>query len=45
MQQLLESIAEQIRLSSLLDIAIVALLIYWLFSLIRGTPPSASSSA
>lgn len=37
MQQLLESIAEQIRLSSLLDIAIVALLIYWLFSLIRGT--------
>jgi len=37
MSQLLEPILQQVKLSSLLDIAIVALLIYWLFSLIRGT--------
>jgi diadenylate cyclase len=37
MQQLLASIIEQIRLTSLIDIGITALLIYWLFSLIRGT--------
>jgi diadenylate cyclase len=37
MQQLLASIIEQIRLNSLIDIGITALLIYWLFSLIRGT--------
>jgi diadenylate cyclase len=37
MQQLLESILDQITLNALLDIAIVSLLLYWLFSLIRGT--------
>ena len=37
MPQLLEPIVEQIRLASLIDIGITALLIYWLFSLIRGT--------
>jgi len=37
MTQTLEPILQQIEWSSLLDIAIVALLIYWLFSLIRGT--------
>ena len=37
MQQLLASIFEQIELRSLFDIGITALLIYWLFSLIRGT--------
>ena len=37
MPQLLESILGQIRLNTLVDIAITALLIYWLFSLIRGT--------
>jgi diadenylate cyclase len=37
MPQLLDPILQQVKLSSLLDIAIVALLIYWLFSLIRGT--------
>ncbi len=37
MPQLLEPILQQVKPSSLLDIAIVALLIYWLFSLIRGT--------
>jgi diadenylate cyclase len=37
MPQLLESIIEQVRWNSLVDIAIVAVLIYWLFSLIRGT--------
>src|SRR5438477_1172239 len=37
MTQLIQSILEQVRLSSLVDIGITALLIYWLFSLIRGT--------
>jgi diadenylate cyclase len=37
MPQLLESIIDQIRLTALIDIGITALLIYWLFSLIRGT--------
>ena len=37
MPQLLASILDQVRLTTLLDIAITALLIYWLFSLIRGT--------
>ncbi|MFI5225849.1 MAG: diadenylate cyclase CdaA [Candidatus Limnocylindrales bacterium] len=37
MPQLLQSILEQVRLSTVVDIAITALLIYWLFSLIRGT--------
>ncbi|MFZ5854125.1 MAG: diadenylate cyclase CdaA [Chloroflexota bacterium] len=37
MSQLLQSILDQIRLSTLIDITITALLIYWLFSLIRGT--------
>jgi diadenylate cyclase len=37
MAQLLQSILEQVRLSTLVDIGITALLIYWLFSLIRGT--------
>src|SRR5258705_3302200 len=37
MQQLLASIIEQIRLSSLIDVGIRAVLIYWLFILIRGT--------
>src|SRR5258706_13851716 len=37
MPQLLESIVGQIDLTSLVDIGITALLIYWLFSLIRGT--------
>jgi diadenylate cyclase len=37
MPQLVTSIIEQIRWNSLVDIAIVAVLIYWLFSLIRGT--------
>jgi diadenylate cyclase len=37
MEQLLRSIVEQIKLTSLIDIGITALLIYWLFSLIRGT--------
>jgi diadenylate cyclase len=37
MQQLLTTIIEQIRLTSLIDIGITALLIYWLFILIRGT--------
>ena len=37
MPQLLESILEQFRLASVLDIGITAVLIYWLFSLIRGT--------
>jgi diadenylate cyclase len=34
---LLESILDQVRLATILDIGITALLIYWLFSLIRGT--------
>lgn len=37
MPQLLESILDQVRPTTLLDIGITALLIYWLFSLIRGT--------
>jgi len=37
MPPLLESILNQVRLATILDIAITALLIYWLFSLIRGT--------
>ena len=37
MPPLLGSILEQIRLTTLVDIGITALLIYWLFSLIRGT--------
>jgi len=37
MPQLLESILDQVRPATLLDIGITALLIYWLFSLIRGT--------
>jgi diadenylate cyclase len=37
MPQLLVSILDQVRLTSLLDIGITALLLYWLFSLIRGT--------
>src|SRR5215213_9822302 len=37
MPQLLDSIREQLGPNALIDIAIVALLIYWLFSLIRGT--------
>jgi len=35
--QLIASILEQVRLTSLFDIGITALLFYWLFSLIRGT--------
>lgn len=37
MAQLLVSIFEQGRLTTVLDIGITALLFYWLFSLIRGT--------
>src|SRR5256885_2662764 len=37
MRQLLESILSQVKLTTLVDIGITALLIYWLFSLIRGT--------
>jgi diadenylate cyclase len=37
MPELLRSIVGQIDLTALIDIAITALLIYWLFSLIRGT--------
>ncbi len=37
MPQLIESILDQVRPTTLLDIGITALLIYWLFSLIRGT--------
>jgi diadenylate cyclase len=37
MRQLLESILAQVKLTTLIDIGITALLIYWLFSLIRGT--------
>ena len=37
MGQLLQSILEQVRLNSVVDIAIVSVLIYGLFSLIRGT--------
>src|SRR5258706_2821201 len=37
MPQLVGSILEGLSLSSIVDIAITALLIYWLFSLIQGT--------
>ncbi len=37
MPQFFEPIFDQVRPSALLDIGITALLIYWLFSLIRGT--------
>lgn len=37
MSELLQTIAEQISVSAIVDIGITALLIYWLFSLIRGT--------
>src|SRR5215212_1227999 len=37
MPQLLESLLAGVGLATVLDIAITALLIYWLFSLIRGT--------
>lgn len=37
MLQLVESVVSEIRLNTLVDIGITALLIYWLFSLIRGT--------
>jgi diadenylate cyclase len=37
MPQLIESILNQVRPATILDIGITALLIYWLFSLIRGT--------
>ena len=37
MPELLRSILDQVDLTTLIDIGITALLIYWLFSLIRGT--------
>jgi diadenylate cyclase len=37
MPELLGSIVDQLSLSTIIDIGITALLIYWLFSLIRGT--------
>ncbi len=37
MPQALQSIVEQVRFSTLVDIGLTAILIYWLFSLIRGT--------
>jgi diadenylate cyclase len=37
MPQLIESVLRQVGANSVLDIGITALLIYWLFSLIRGT--------
>jgi diadenylate cyclase len=37
MPQLLQSILDQVQPTAILDIGITALLIYWLFSLIRGT--------
>jgi diadenylate cyclase len=37
LRQLFESTFDQVRPSTILDIAITAVLIYWLFSLIRGT--------
>lgn len=37
MPQLIESVLGQVRVATVLDIAITAILIYWLFSLIRGT--------
>ena len=40
-----ESLVRQITLTTVLDIAITAIFIYWLFSLIRGPARSRSSSA
>ena len=37
MPELLGSIVDQVRLTTVIDIGLTALLIYWLFSLIRGT--------
>ena len=37
MTQLLESVFDQVKPSTVIDVGITALLIYWLFSLIRGT--------
>ena len=37
MPELIGSILDQVHLTTLIDIGITALLIYWLFSLIRGT--------
>jgi len=37
MPEFLSSILDQVRATTILDIAITALLIYWLFSLVRGT--------
>jgi diadenylate cyclase len=37
MPQVIQSVLEQVRVSTLVDIGITAILIYWLFSLIRGT--------
>jgi diadenylate cyclase len=37
MPQLLESLAGQVQLTTLVDIGLTAVVIYWLFSLIRGT--------
>jgi diadenylate cyclase len=37
MPELMGSIVEQVRLTTVIDIGLTALLIYWLFSLIRGT--------
>src|SRR3954454_8757138 len=37
LRELFGPILDQVRLSTVVDIAITALLIYWLFSLIRGT--------
>lgn len=37
MSELLESIAGQVRLTTLVDIGLTAVVIYWVFSLIRGT--------
>jgi diadenylate cyclase len=37
MSELLESIAGQVRLTTLIDIGLTAVVIYWVFSLIRGT--------
>jgi diadenylate cyclase len=37
MAQLLESILDQVKPTTVIDVGITALLIYWLFSLIRGT--------
>jgi diadenylate cyclase len=37
MPELLASILDQVRPTTILDVGITALLIYWLFSLIRGT--------